>query len=104
MIVITSKETNVYLMSGTRLDHMENGYPRLVNEDVAFPTEMVNVYENVTIPTGITPAKYCYTEKDGFTLNPNYQEPNKYNIPNSTLETIQADYTESLIEQGIIVS
>ena len=48
--------------------------------------------------------KYYYKPLDGFTANVNYVEPNKYNIPNSTLETIQADYTESLNEQGIIVS
>jgi hypothetical protein len=29
---------------------------------------------------------------------------NKYGIPDDTLNSVQADYTESLIEQGIIVS
>jgi hypothetical protein len=102
MYVITNKEDNVYLMSGEKLDHMSNGYPRLVNENVAFPTEMVNVYENVTIPTDVVPCKYLYTAKNGFTTNPNYVEPNKYGIPDTQLKEIQADYTESLITEGVI--
>ena len=102
MIVITSKETNVYLMSGTHLDYMDNGYPRLIDENTAFPTEMVNVYENVTISEEVVPEKYCYTPEKGFYLNPNYVEPNKYGIPDETLESIQADYTEQLITEGVI--
>ena len=57
MYVIANKTDNVFLMAGPHLDHMDNGYPRLVNEDVAFPTEMVNVYEDVTIPDGIIPGE-----------------------------------------------
>ena len=104
MIIVINKIDNVFIAFGEKLNYMNNGYPRLVNENVAFPTEMVNVFEEVTIPSGVEPNKYCYTESEGFTENPNYVEPNKYNIANELLETIQADYTESLIEQGIIVS
>lgn len=102
MIVITAKETDVFIAQGEHLDYMDNGYPRLVDENVAFPTEMVNVFEGVTIPSGVEPNKYCYTESEGFTENPNYVEPNKYNIANELLETIQADYTEELIDEGVI--
>ena len=100
--VITNVSDDVFLHYGDVLDHMENGYPRLVNEDVAFSTEMVNVFENVTIPEGVEPIKFLYTEKDGFTANPNYVEPNKYGIPDETLKVVQADYTEQLIGEGVI--
>ena len=102
MIIIVNKTDHVFMAFGKKLDYMSNGYPRLVDENIAFPTEMVNVFEGVTIPSGVETNKYCYTESEGFTENPNYVEPNKYNIANELLETIQADYTEELIDEGVI--
>ena len=102
MIIITNKTDHVFMAFGKKLDYMSNGYPRLVDENIAFPTEMVDIYEDVTIPEGVEPNKYCYTPTDGFTVNPNYVEPNKYGLPNELLNTIQADYTEELIAEGVI--
>ena len=102
MIIVINKTNTVFIAFGEKLDHMSNGYPRLVNENVAFPTEMVDIYEGVTIPEGAEPNKYCYTPTDGFTVNPNYVEPNKYGLPDDLLNTIQADYTEELIAEGVI--
>ena len=60
----------------TKLDYMPNGYPRLVNKNIAFPTEMVFVNEyNGEIPVEVIPSKYCYTAEDGFYKNPNWHEP-----------------------------
>lgn len=102
MIIIVNKTDHVFMAFGKKLDYMSNGYPRLIDENVAFPTEMVDIYENVTIPEGVEPNKYCYTPADGFTVNSNYVEPNKYGLPNELLNTIQADYTAELISEGVI--
>ena len=57
---------------GAELDYLENGYPRLVQENVAFPTDMVNVYEVENIQEGVEVEKYCYTPEKGFYKNENY--------------------------------
>ena len=78
MYVITGKTDNVVIGMGESLDHMSNGYPRLVNENVAFVTEQVNVNEVDSIPAKAVADKYCYTAEKGFYLNPDYREPEKY--------------------------
>lgn len=91
MYVITGKTDNVVLGMGEALDHMSNGYPRLVNENVAFVTEQVNVNEVDSIPAEVVTDKYCYTTEQGFYLNPDWKEPNKYGISDELLEQIKAD-------------
>ena len=76
---------NRILMLGHRLDFQENGYPRLIDENVAFPTEMVfvngeatdgyTVPEAIEVPDEVMPEKWCYTKTRGFYLNPEYKEP-----------------------------
>ena len=103
MVIVIDKRTNVFLNHDNKgVKYLSNGYPCLIDKNIAFPTEMVDIYEDVTIPEGVTPNKYCYTPTDGFTVNPNYVEPNKYGLPNELLNTIQADYTEELISEGVI--
>lgn len=72
--IITVKEDNRILAMGRELDYMDNGYPRLIEENVAFPIQLVNVYGPVAVPEEVEPEKYCYDGTD-FTLNPNYKEP-----------------------------
>lgn len=91
MYVITSKTDNAVLGMGETIDYMSNGYPRLVNENVAFVTEQVNVNEVESVPEEVVADKYCYTTEKGFYLNPDWKEPNKYGISNELLEQIQAD-------------
>lgn len=102
MYIITSKKDNALLHYGTELDHMDNGYPRLKNENVAFPTEMVNVHEVDTIPEEVKAGKYCYTPEQGFYLNPYWKEPNKYGLPEETVQAIQDDTIANLIELGVL--
>lgn len=78
MYVITGKTDNVVIGIGESLDHMSNGYPRLVNENIAFVTEQVNVNEVESVPKGNITNEYCYTAERGFYLNPNWKEPEKY--------------------------
>ena len=103
MYLITIKDDNRLMMMGKALDYMSNGYPRLVNENVAFPTEMVNVYEASEVPSGVIPEKYCYTEADGFYLNPDWVEPdatNTYGIPDETYHAIINDLTTEVASNG----
>lgn len=103
MYVITENESNIVLGKGGRLDYMSNGYPMLVEENTAYPTDMVTVHKLEDIPQEITSDnKYCYTEEKGFYLNPNYEEPNEYGIPNDLLNSIIDDYTMSLYSEGVL--
>lgn len=78
MKVITRKEDNVIsAISNTAED---TGEPTrniiLDNSAIAYaPNEKPNIYDVEEIPEGVEVEKYCYTEADGFTLNPNYQPP-----------------------------
>ncbi|SCJ97731.1 Uncharacterised protein [uncultured Eubacterium sp.] len=66
MYIITSKNLKSIIGIGEKLDYMSNGYPGLVNENVAFPTEMVDIFEISVIPEDVKEDKYCYTESEGF--------------------------------------
>ena len=103
MYLITVKEDNRIIMVGEALDYMSNGYPRLVDEDIAFPIDMVNVYEVSEMPSEVIPEKYCYTESEGFYINPDYVEPdptNIYNIPDETYHAIINDLTSEVANSG----
>lgn len=102
MFIITVKESHEIMAMGAELDHMSNGYPRLVNENIAFPPEMVDIYEVASVPAEVEPAKYCYTPADGFTPNPDYREPNPYGVPEEIYNAIIDDYTMELIDGGVI--
>lgn len=106
MYIIVNNNNNIILNIDTALDYLSNGYPRLINKDIAFVKDFVTVYEKEEIPFNFIPDKYCYTEADGFYINPNYIEPdatNTYGIPDDTYHQILDDYTIQLIEEGVIV-
>lgn len=100
MYVITSN--NCIIGVGELLDYIEeNGYPRLVNENVAFVPNAVTIYENVEVSEEVKNnwLKYCYTPEQGFYENPNYVEPdptNTYGIPDGTYHAIIDDYTAEI--------
>lgn len=102
MYIITDKETNRIVMVGSNLDYMPNGYPRLVDENIAFVPNSINIYETDVIPPRVESEKYCYTPQDGFYPNPNWEEPNPYNIPNEVYNSIIDEYTNELIEMGVL--
>lgn len=72
MYLITDKIDNKIIEYGEKLDYLENGYPRLINENVAFPTELVDVNQVDEIPDFVEREKYCYTEEKGFYKNENW--------------------------------
>ena len=99
MYLITVKDDNRIMMMGEALDYMSNGYPRLVNENVAFVKEDVNVHEVAEVPSEVIPEKYCYTAEQGFYLNPDWVEPdptNTYGVPDDVYHAIIDDYTAEL--------
>lgn len=101
MFIIAEKKEHRILNMGARLGYQEvNGYPWLLDENIAFPTEMVDVSEVETVPEEVTAGLYCYTKEEGFYLNPNWEEPNKYGIPNEIVNQIQEDTITKLIEDG----
>lgn len=84
------KGGNRILMIGEEMDYMENGYPRLKDRNVAFPSFMVLVNgekvpegetadkpvpASVEVPDEVEVEKWCYTKEDGFFENPDYEEP-----------------------------
>ena len=75
MYIITEKNRKEILGMGKCLDYMENGYPRLIEENIAFPTEMVDIYEVETVPEEVELFKYCYDTEQGFYFNPDWREP-----------------------------
>ena len=99
MFIITSKENSEIVAYGNRLDYMVNGYPRLIEENIAFPMEMVDVFEVATISNDIKPRKFCYSEELGFYENPNYEEPNEYGLPSEMYEEIiSKGYEQAILD------
>lgn len=101
MFIITKKEDDEILMMGRELDYMENGYPRIIDYDVAFYPEYISVNEASEVLEGVEAHKYCYTPEDGFYLNPNYREPNQYGISDELVEQIKNDAITE-VEEAVI--
>lgn len=103
MYIITSKDDNRIFEIGREVDYLSNGYPRIVEKNLAFPIEMVNVYEVTEIPENVEREKYCYTEEKGFYENENYVEPIR-EVSNAELQEqitdIQLVLTE-MYESGV---
>ena len=70
--VITDKDDVVIALSNSCNDNKEYRNLELDDFNIAYaPDEEFNVYQ-VEVPSEVEPSKYCYTEKDGFYVNPNY--------------------------------
>lgn len=90
-------------MFGEALDYLPSGYPRLINENIAFVNDCVYVYEVSELPQEVEAEKYCYTKADGFYPNPNYHEPSAYDLaPQEIVDAIIDEYTNELIEMGVL--
>lgn len=92
MFIVTNKSTQVIHHWGKQLTELDNGYPLLVNEDIAFVPEEVIIYEVNTIPEDIAPYKYTYSVQDGFALSPDWSSApieNPYNIPDDVYAAIK---------------
>lgn len=99
MYVITEKRDNVILGIGNTIDYMENDYPRLVNENVAFPTELVNVSQVDSVPEEIVGGRYCYTAEKGFYPNASWKEPNKFGLSDEQIAELEQDTIDKLVQE-----
>ena len=75
MFIVTNKTTNAVQGYSKTIHYWSNGYPVLDDIPCAYVKDTANVYEVSEIPEGVTAYKYCYTEADGFYLNPDWIEP-----------------------------
>ena len=120
MIIITDKTTSVINTiandttdklapneavtknGNSNLGTWANGYPVLIEENMAFSPKSVNIYQNIEVAIEVTPNKYCYTPEQRFYLNPDYTEPdstNTYNIPDETYHDIIDDFVEEMLKK-----
>lgn len=73
MYIIVEKNEHRIIAMTNALDYLENGYPRLIKENVAFPSALVDVY-NTEVPEEVSVEKWCY-DGSSFYENENYVEP-----------------------------
>lgn len=78
MYVITNKSNNGIIDTGKEIRYQSNGYPVIVEKNVAFPIDTCNVYEVDEIPDYIRTArdksKYTYNGME-FGENDEWHEP-----------------------------
>ena len=99
MIIVTDTNFNIIQAIG---DEMVD--EKIINANgshtaFAFP---INSYDIDNVPSDVAVYKYCYTEADGFYLNPDYIEPdvsNTYGIPDELFNQIKADYREKIAQE-----
>lgn len=73
--IITDNKDVVIHVSDT-IGYQENGNVLVDNDTLAIAKPLVKeVYEVNTVDEGVCEQEYCYTEADGFYINPNYVEP-----------------------------
>lgn len=105
MFIITNKKKSIVVDTGNEVTYWDNGYPVIVEKDVAFVKEDVNVFEVNELPEDFKQGKYCYTEEKGFYVNPDYVEPdstNTYGVSDNVYHQIIDDYSMELVEKGVI--
>lgn len=76
MYILTNKKNEIIAISNIceRIEEYRN--IKLDDHNIAYaPDETINIYEVQSVDEGICESKYCYTETDGFYVNPNYVEP-----------------------------
>ena len=74
-----------------------------VNGSIYFYDDIYDCYEVDSVPSLVENIKYCYTEADGFYINPNWVEPdetNTYGIPDVTYHAIINDLTSEVANSG----
>lgn len=93
MVLITDKN-NVVLDWSESMDHMPySGYPRLVEKDTCYPSELVEVYAVEEIPEEVEAQRFCFTLEEGFYPNPDYREPDPFDSPEYA-----AGYEQALLD------
>jgi hypothetical protein len=99
---------NLVLDASTTIAYQENGNP-ITAENMAYAKYLVSTVKDVaTIPADFDRNKYFYTEANGFTINPDWMDPNDaLNIKQvkedlSTLQQHTADTDYILMMNNLI--
>lgn len=91
MYILTNKKNEIIAISNIceRIEEYRN--IKLDDHNIAYaPDETINIYEVQSVDEGICESRYCYTEADGFYVNPNYVEPVD---PNAEMEELKEQVT-----------
>ena len=105
MYIITNENSVIMFLGNTRgktSDGRRYFYEDSNGSRVAFAIEH-NEYETDSVPSEVIPEKYCYTEVEGFYINPNWVKPdptNIYDIPDETYHAIINDLTSEVASNG----
>lgn len=108
--IIVEKNKNTLVGIGIFKGYWDNGYPIITDTngiDCAYPSDLVVMYKNITIPEGVQQSRYCYTEEKGFYENPDYEEPeepdptNTFGIPDEVYHTIKEQAVVE-VQEGVI--
>lgn len=78
MFLIINKENDVVIAKGNTCETAVNGFYLDKNTDHAVifgDMEHLKYVEVIEVPDTFKEGKYCYTEVDGFNINPVYKEP-----------------------------
>lgn len=92
MYILTNKNNEIIAISNIceRIEEYRN--IKLDDHNYAYaPDETINIYEVDIVDESVCESKYCYTEADGFYVNPNYVEPVD---PNAEMEALKEQITE----------
>ena len=84
------------------MEYTEHKQPKLTDEKIIFACE-VKINEVDSVPDDVETGKHCYTEADGFYINPDWVEPdptNIYDIPDETYHAIINDLTSEVASNG----
>lgn len=93
MINILTDKNNVVIHCGAKLHKAPNGYYFKSEDMLYIPPALCNEYSVDSYPEDLEMGKYCYTEVDGFTLNPAWVEPEQ--------SATEEDYISALNELGV---
>ena len=99
MVIITNKSNGVIIAVGKKLTPLSSGYPSLDNSKVGYEPQGVNVFNYDGEVSNSAIYNYCYDDENGLYRNP---LANPYGIPNETINAIIDDYTDELIEMGVL--
>lgn len=75
MYIVTLKSDDSIVGTGKKIDYLSNGYPRLIDRNIVYDIDAVNVYEVDSIPDNTNVIQYCYTVSKGFYENPLWYDP-----------------------------
>ena len=101
MFLITDKNNNLILDWCEEEMYSVYGDPMNAGQNMVYSMTFAQGHIVDSIPEEVKRGLYCYTGEDGFYVDPNYEEPNPYGIPDDLLERIKND-TITEVEEAVL--